>query len=167
MDERTDQAAKDKVVALVKSVDFALLTTRSADDGAMHSRPMAWRSIEPDGQLWFFSKGASRKVAELRADPNVTVSFADPRHQNFVTITGQATVVEDRDVVEARWLELYRPWFPGGPQDPAVVAIRIDAEHAEYWDNPTNPLVYAFGYVRAVATGKAAKPGDVGAVKLG
>jgi len=42
----------------------------------------------------------------------------------------------------------------------------VNAEHAEYWDNPTSVMVYAVGYVKAVTTGKPAKAGDVGVVEL-
>ena len=72
----------------------------------------------------------------------------------------------DRAKVKALWNEIYRAWFPGGPEDDNVVLIRVEAERAEYWDTPTSALVYAFGYVKAVVTGKPARAGDVGKVEF-
>jgi len=166
MDDQANEAGKRKVLELIGEMDYALLTTRGSDGAPLHARPMAYRSVERDGDLWFFTKRDSRKVRELHADPQVLVAFSDPRKQHFVSITGRAEIVADRDKVAAHWSEIYRAWFPGGPDDENVVLIRVHAEHAEYWDNPTSVMVYAFGYLKAVTTGKPARAGDVGAVEL-
>ena len=164
-DQDTD-AGRRKVLELVGSIDYALFTTRGDDGAPLHARPMAYRKVEDDGDLWFFTKKSSRKVEELTADPQVLVSFADPKKQHFVSITGRAEVVADRPKVEALWNEIYRTWFPGGPKDDNVVLIRVRAEHAEYWDTPTSAMVYAFGYIKAVATGKPSHAGEVGVIEL-
>ena len=44
--------------------------------------------------------------------------------------------------------------------------IRVEAESAEYWDTPTSAVVYAFGYLKALATGKPSHAGEVGTVAL-
>lgn len=159
-------AGRRKVLELIKSIDYAVFTTRGSDDAPLHARPMAYRSVEGDADLWFFSKKDSRKAKEIEADPQVLVSFADPRAQHFVSLTGRADIITDRTVVREKWSEIYRAWFPGGPDDEQVVAIRVRAEHAEYWDTPTSALVYAFGYVKAITTGKPSHAGDIGEVEL-
>ena len=165
MDNDTD-AGRKKVLELIDGIDYAVFTTRGSDGAPLHARPMAYRKVEGDGDLWFFTKKDSRKVEEISADPQTLVSFADPSHQTFVSITGRSTVVADRARVKALWNEIYRAWFPGGPEDDNVVLIRVEAEHAEYWDTPNSALVYAFGYVKAVVTGKPARAGDVGKVEF-
>ena len=165
MDKETD-AGREKVLELIDGIDYAVFTTRGSDGAPLHARPMAYRKVEGDGDLWFFTKKDSRKVKELSADPQTLVSFADPGHQTFVSITGRSEVVADRAKVKALWNEIYRAWFPGGPEDDNVVLIRVEAERAEYWDTPTSALVYAFGYVKAVVTGKPARAGDVGKVEF-
>ena len=161
-----DEAGRSKVLELIDSIDYALLTTHAQDDAGLHARPMAYRSVEADGDLWFFTKSDSRKAGEIRADPRVVVNFADPQHQHFVVIAGRAAIVADRAVVKERWSELYRAWFPGGPDDPNVVALRISAEKAEFWDTPTSAVVYAFGYAKALISGKPSRAGEVGTVDL-
>ena len=159
-----EDAGRLKVMTLVKSMDYAIFTTRSVEGAALHARPMAYRSIEGDAELWFFSKKSSRKAEEIEAQPDVLISFADPRAQHFVSISGRAEIISDRGIVESRWSEIYRAWFPGGPSDENVIAIRVTAEHAEYWDTPTSAMVYAFGYLKAIATGKPHRAGDIGRV---
>ena len=166
MSDQDAEAGRRKVLELVESIDYALFTTRSAEGAPLHARPMAYRKVEGDGDLWFFTKKDSRKVEELTSDPQVLVSFADPKKQHFVSITGRAEVVAERAKVESLWNEIYRTWFPGGPRDDNVVLIRVRAEHAEYWDTPTSVATYAFGYIKAVATGKASHAGEVGTVEL-
>jgi general stress protein 26 len=152
-----DEAGRRKVLELVKGIDYAVFTTRGRDGAPLHARPMAYRQVEGDGDLWFFSKKDSRKAQEIGDDPHVLISFADPRQQHFVSITGRAEIVTDRALVRDKWSEIYRAWFPGGPGDENVVAIRIHAEQAEYWDVPTSAVVYAFGYLKAVTTGEIGK----------
>lgn len=165
MDNDAD-AGRRKVLELIDGIDYAVFTTRGSDGAPLHARPMAYRKVEGDGDLWFFTKKDSRKVKEIAADPQTLVSFADPGHQTFVSITGRSEVVADRARVKALWNEIYRAWFPGGPEDDNIVLIRVEAEHAEYWDTPNSVLVYAFGYVKAVVTGKPARAGDVGKVEF-
>ena len=46
MQEKTDKASKDKVLELIKDVDYAMLGTREGGSGTMHSRPMAFRAAD-------------------------------------------------------------------------------------------------------------------------
>jgi general stress protein 26 len=161
-----EDAERRKVLAMIKSIDYAVFTTAGRDGAPMHARPMAYREVEGDGDLWFFSKRDSRKAKEITADPAVLISFADPKEQHFVAITGRAEIIADRAVVKEKWSEIYRAWFPGGPSDDNVVAIRVHAEKAEYWDTPTSAVVYAFGYLKAVTTGQPSRAGEIGKVDL-
>ena len=165
MGSQDAEAGRRTVIELIEGIDYALFTTQGTSDDPLHSRPMALRKVEDDGDLWFFSKKDSRKVKELIADPQVLISFADPKKQNFVSITGRAEIVAERAKVAAMWSEVYRAWFPGGAEDTNVVLIRVRAEQAEYWDTPTNAMVFAYGYVKAVATGKPSRAGEVGKVE--
>ena len=161
-----EEAARSKVLELINGISYAVFTTRGSDGAPLHGRPMAYRQVDSDGDLWFFSKRGSRKAKEIEADPAVLISFADPKAQHFVSITGQAEIIADRAVVREKWSEIYRAWFPGGPGDEDVVAIRIHAERAEYWDTPTSAVVYAFGYLKAITTGQASHAGEIGKVDL-
>ena len=166
MNDASDEAGRRKVLELIKGIDYALFTTCAKDGGELHARPMAYRAVEDDGDLWFFTKAESRKVADLRADPTTLVGFADPKKQHFVTISGTSEIVTDTAEKAHRWSEIYRAWFPGGPEDEAVVLIKVKASRAEYWDTPTSAVVYAYGYLKALTTGQPARSGDIGAVSL-
>ncbi len=151
---------------MIGGIDYALFTTQGTGGDPLHARPMALRKAEDNGDLWFFSKKDSRKAKELGADPEVLVTFADPKKQRFVAVSGRAEIVADRSRVEAMWSEVYRAWFPDGAKDENVVLIRVEAERAEYWDTPTGVMTYAFGYLKAVTTGEPSRAGEVGNVEV-
>ena len=165
MDVRADAEAREKVMDLVKQARFAMFGTYDAN-GNNHSRPMAAVSHEHGDELWFFCRSDSRKVREIGADPRVTIDYCDDSNQNYVSVLGRATVIEDRAKAKELWMEPLRTWFPEGTDDPHVRLIRVDMETAEYWDSPSSLIVHGFGYLKAVATGEPPAPGDIAQVRM-
>ncbi|MCP8937869.1 pyridoxamine 5'-phosphate oxidase family protein [Alsobacter sp. SYSU M60028] len=165
METRTDQAARDKVLELIRDTHIAMLASRG-EGGRMHARPMGVNTAEFDGTLWFFTDAESPKVDELRRDPEVLVTFSDEKSQNYVSITGRAEIVRDPTKAKALWSEAMRTWFPKGSDDPRIALLKVDVEVAEYWDSPSSTMVYAYGYLKAVTTGERPHPGDTGTVRF-
>ena len=168
MDVRADAEAREKVHALMKKATFAMFGTYD-ERGDAHARPMVASDHDDErggGALWFFTRYDSRKIAELQADGRVTLSYADPKGQNYVSAIGRAQIVRDRAKVEDLWSEPLRTWFPDGPSDDAIALIRVDLERADYWDSPSSTAVYAYGYVKARLTGEPPSPGEVAQVKM-
>ena len=168
MDVRADAEARAKVHALMKDATFAMFGTYDAQGNA-HARPMVASAHDDDaegGALWFFTRHDSRKIAELQADGRVTLSYADPKAQNYVSAIGRAQIVRDRAKVQDLWSEPLRTWFPDGPSDESIALIRVELDRAEYWDSPSSAVVYAYGYAKARLTGEPPSPGDVAQVKM-
>jgi len=153
-----------KIWAMIQDIGYAMLT--SDDGGVLRSRPMAASQTDFDGVLWFFTRASSHKVTEVQGDPRVNVSYSDPAHQNYVSLSGSARLVRDRADIDAHWSEPMRTWFPQGKSDPDIALLRVDVSQAEYWDAPNSTMVHAYGYVRAVLTGQSPDPGDHGTVRL-
>ena len=147
-----------KIWDLIKDTKFAMLT--SEDGGQLRSRPMAVSQSGFDGTLWFFTKASSHKVDEVEADHRVGVSFSDPSAQNYVSLSGSASLVQDRAAIDAHWTELLATWFPKGKDDPDVALLKVEVTQAEYWDTPSSAMVHAYGYVKAKLTGEAPHPGE-------
>jgi general stress protein 26 len=147
-----------KLTELIEDIRIAMLTT-AMPDGTLRSRPMATQQTETDGDLWFFTRASAAKAEEIRANPHVNVSYAAPRENHYVSVSGTATLVRDRDKMEQLWDQLYKAWFPQGLEDPDLALLRIDVERAEYWDAPSGTMAEIAGFVKAAATGR---PADVG-----
>ena len=130
-----------KVATLMADLDLCMLTT-VARDGTLHSRPMSNNGeVEFDGSLWFFTDDATRKVQEIEQNPRVSVSFAAPDRGLWLALEGRAEIVRDDDLKEKLWLTELERWFAHGPDDDAVVLIRVRAERAEHWGSAGDGVV--------------------------
>ncbi|MDX1541227.1 MAG: pyridoxamine 5'-phosphate oxidase family protein [Geminicoccaceae bacterium] len=159
----TPGEARKKVIDLIEDVGFAMLATH-APGGAMHARPMVAKRGSSEGELWFFTYADSRKVREIRSEPRILLTYAEPKGQDYVSLNGTAEVVQDAGKVKELWREPLRTWFPKGPEDPEIALLKVEIVDAEYWDSPSSAMVYAYGYAKARLTGEPPKPGDVGKV---
>ncbi len=141
-----------KLQELLAEFDVAMLATRSAE-GELRARPMALAEVEPDGTLWFLTDRHSGKVDELQRDAHVVVTMQS--RSKFVSLSGTAEPVEDRQRVARIWKAEWQAWFPGGQDDPNLVLLRVDGHAGEYWDNSgTSGVKYLVEVGKALVTGK-------------
>ncbi|GAC1345356.1 MAG: pyridoxamine 5'-phosphate oxidase family protein [Acetobacteraceae bacterium] len=158
MSDTSQTEAKQKLWSMMKDIRFAMLTT--ADGGHLRARPMVAAQSEFDGTLWFFTRVSSHKVDEVNSEHQVGVTYADGGHQNYVSLSGRASLVRDRAAIDQHWSEAMRTWFAKGKEDPEIALLKVTVEAAEYWDAPNSTMVHAYGYVKAVLTGSSPHPGD-------
>ena len=143
----------EKLRALVKDIDFCMLTTAD-QDGTLHSRPMSTQQAEFDGDLWFFTEANSAKVGEVQRDQHVNVSYSDPDKNCYVSVSGIAQVMRDQAKIKELWSPVLRAWFPKGPDDPNLALLKVTVNQAEYWDDTSSSMVQFFKMVKAAVTGK-------------
>ena len=140
---------------LIKDIRIAMVTT-AGDDGELHSRPMYAQQTEFDGDLWFATSKSSSLVRELRDHTKILATFSDPGDQRYVVVRGEGFVRHDQAKIEELWNPTMKAWFPGGPTDPDIALVRVDAQRAEYWDSPAAPVRWV-QFVTALATGSRPK----------
>ena len=119
-----------------------------------------------DGRLWFFMSRDSDPVDDLRADPGVVVSYADPASDTYVSVSGNAVEVDDMDKKKYFWNKMTEAWFPGGPTDPNVALIAVDIIHANFWDTKESKVVQLAAIAKAVVMGKPPQIGEQGEVRM-
>lgn len=147
------QESIKKLGELIKDVKTAMLTTM--DWGVLRSRPMATQDFEFDGDLWFFTSLETHKVEEIEKDRRVNISYAAPDKNIYVSVTGSASIVQDRNKIEEYWNPIYQAWFPEGKDDPNLILLKVSAEQAEYWNYSSGILVQALNFVKAIVTGES------------
>jgi general stress protein 26 len=159
-DETPNNMTRDQMVAkvaeLIKDINVAMLTTE-AEDGLLHSRPMATQKTEFDGTLWFFTGLSTGKISEIDWNPEVNLSYSDGSANKYVSVSGTAEIVDDRAKKEELWSDIYKAWFPQGLDDPDLCLMKVEVTFAEYWDVPSGKMVQAFGFLKALATGERLK----------
>ena len=159
------QAAIEKVAELLDGARIAMLTTVT-EAGELRSRPMAMQSIDFDGDLWFFTEANSWKIEEIDSEPEVNVAVVDTDHQRYVSLSGMAEMVRDREKIRELWSPMVKAWFPGGPDDPNLALLKVEISGAEYWDGPGSKVVQLLGIAKATLTGQKFEAGDHGTVSL-
>ncbi|MCZ2827574.1 pyridoxamine 5'-phosphate oxidase family protein [Modestobacter sp. VKM Ac-2986] len=152
-----------KVAELISGQRIAMLTT-SAPQGTLTSRPMALQEVEFDGDLWFFAERSSRKVGHLDAHPEVNVTVGSG--STWVSLTGRAVVVDDPAKKRELWNGGVEAWFPDGPDDAAIVLIKVEGSSAEYWDTPGGRIATALSFAKAKVTGQPYDGGENETVRL-
>jgi general stress protein 26 len=157
----------DALGARIASVRIAMLTTVDAD-GHLVAHPMTRQDIDPDGNLWFFTSDASSLWQHVAAHAHVNVSFANPDDYVYVSVSGHAEQVRDRDRMRQLWNPFVAAWFPDGVDDPHLALIRVHAHTAEYWDAHGGRMVQLFRMAKAAVTGHPprAEPGEHGTLHL-
>ncbi len=158
--EMTHDEKLHKIRDLVKDIDFCMLTTLN-ESGDLHSRPMSVNGeVEFDGDLWFFTYGASHKVHEIEGDHRVNASFAQPKSQTYVSLSGKAELVRDKDKIKELWQPSLKAWFPDGVDTPDIALLKVHVEHAEYWDSPSSGIAHAIGFAKAIITRDKSNVGE-------
>ncbi|GAA1888786.1 pyridoxamine 5'-phosphate oxidase family protein [Lapillicoccus jejuensis] len=147
---------------IMKSERTAMFTT-VAPDGALHAAPMTTQEAEFDGDAWFLVHRESETVTNLQAQPKVNVTWAGATA--WLSVAGTASVVEDAAKKDELWNEMTEAWFPDGKDDPAVVAVKVEGESAQYWDSPGRARMLV-SMLKARVTGSTPDAGDSDTVDL-
>jgi general stress protein 26 len=162
----------DELWKLVDGIETAMLTTRRAD-GHLVSRPMATQRRASGAHFWFATTKDSPKVREIAAESRVNLAYYKDRTREWVSVSGEAAISDDRGKIHELWAPDWKAWFEdeggekdGGPDDPRIVLIGVTAVTAQYMTlNKPQPLVL-FEVVKGMVTGKAPDVGDVKEIPL-
>jgi len=120
-------------ISLLRKFSTAMLVTHTGDHG-FHARPMAFAEIEDDGRLWFITSADTAKVHEIEMDSQVHI-IAQNSHSAFLSLSGRASIIADREKIADLWSEPFRVWFPEGKDDPHIELIAVRPERGEFWDS--------------------------------
>ena len=150
----------EKLKEMIKDIDLCMLTTVDESDD-LHSRPMSLNGdVDDQGNLWFFTSSNSHKASEIERTPNVNVSFIDTDQQHYVSISGDAELVHDKQKIKELWKPVLKAWFPDGPDQSDVALLKVKVKKAEYWDTPSSTIAQAISFVSAIFTGKQVEMGE-------
>jgi general stress protein 26 len=134
----------------IQNIGTCMLVTYDGED--MRARPMRGIARPDENAVWFISDAHSEKDDELAAHPRACLTFADMKDQNFVSLSGSVTRVDDRAIVAELWNEAAEAYFPNGKDDPSVILLKFVAAKGEYWDSPSNPIILAIKFLQAKMT---------------
>ena len=156
---RTDhQQDLELLKNLIRRIEYAMLATRAAK-GSIVSRPVQTLGVDDDASIWFFTSRKSRKVAQIRRDSHVELSYSDGANKTFISVTGKAELVVDQQKDIELWKMGQTIFFPGGPSDPALLLLRVEPQAARIWDGNESPIAILRKFAAAVLRSEAADLG--------
>jgi len=148
----------DRVWTLIDDIPVAMVVTHDGRGQNMRARPMAIRPRREEGAIYFLTDADAPKAAEVGSKNTVCLALADNKSQKYVSITGHAEIIDDRDRVKQIW-SMYDKAFWSDKNDPRIRILRVTPESAEFWEG-AGRVVTAVKLAAAIASGERMNVGD-------
>jgi general stress protein 26 len=148
----TPAEAMNRVWELAKEIDICMFVTWDGEYN--RARPLSARVFREQHAIYFLVNEDSAKNEQLSKFPKVTLAWSDNRHYKYVTISGSATVTNDREKIAGLWEKTDAAWWDNA-EDPDIRLITVEPHEGELWDSP-GLVVATVKLVVAAVTG--AKP---------
>lgn len=155
---------KSDLFEIINNLEIGMLV--SENESELRSRPMKFFTDEETNHLWCLTKFGSEKVYEIATDSDVNVSFACPKSQNYVSVSGKAYVRRDSEKIDMMWSDAMAVWFDCDKSDPNIAAIQVVPSTAEYWDGKSSTIARMWEIAKAKVTGDKPDMGDSAKVRL-
>lgn len=187
--DKTDAEIIDRVWELAEDIDFCMFVTWASEHapsgeeagrrpaesgeghetygrmaGAMQARPLSSRVRRDEHAIYFLVSATGHKNAQIEEFPVVNLAYADTKGMDYVSISGRATLSNDRAKIHALWSAFDKAWWDD-ERDPDIRLITVTPERAELWDSPGR-LVAFTTMLTAAVTGNKPEFGDNATVRL-
>src|ERR1700756_165462 len=131
----------------IAAVPVCWLATRSLEGGT-NARAVNSSAGSAGSDQWtrrFLVRRSSRKVAEMRAAPSVTLAFQHPSGERYVALGGRATIIENVAEMRTMWRSDLDAHFPPGFADANMIVIRVDVDRIEVHVRGLTPAPFGHG----------------------
>jgi len=93
------------------------------EDDKPQARILAYFSPEDDWKIWLGTSTNSRKVVQVKNNPNVMVFFYDPEGRSYVSVAGKARVVDEPELKKKYWKEGWKKYYPEPEKDYILMEV--------------------------------------------
>ncbi|MBG1231593.1 pyridoxamine 5'-phosphate oxidase family protein [Aestuariivirga litoralis] len=156
------QEVTDRIWELAEKIDICMFTTW--DGKQPRARPLSARVFREEHVIHFLVDEEGAKNAQIDQNPIVTLAWADNSAYKYVTITGRASVKNDRDLIADLWEKTDKAWWDD-ETDPSIRVITVSPTEGELWDSPSK-LVAMTKMIAAALTGAKPDMGDNAKTRL-
>jgi len=137
--------------ATLAEMTHCWVMTPTASDG-IHARVVEPIAAAPDDGDWiisFATSARSRKATEIERAGRLTLGYERHSDHSYVALYARAALVVERSAIRARWCEAWQPYFPGGPEDPNLIIVRLAVDRIEVCVPGVSPEPFGSRYVAA------------------
>jgi len=151
--------AKDvgRVWALIKEIPVAMVVTHDGRGQQIRARPMAAHPAQEEGAIFFLTDADSLKASEVEGNNSVCLAFADNNSRKYVSITGRADVVDDKNRIKQLYSVYDKAFWPDD-NDSRIRILQVIPESAELWEG-AGRVVTALKLVAASLSGERTELG--------
>jgi general stress protein 26 len=131
----------------IAAVPICWLATRSLEGGT-NARAVNSSAGAPGSDEWarrFLVRRSSRKVAEMRTAPSVTLAYQHASGDRYIALGGRAAIVEDVAEMRTLWPIELDARFPAGFADANMIVIRVDVDRIEVHARGLTPEPFGHG----------------------
>lgn len=129
------------------------------DHGLLRARPMAPVAMEEDHAVWFVTDLRDAKDNEIASAPDVCLAFKDGADHFYLSVSGEARMVDDRAKLRQIWTSDMEALYPGGPDDPNAGLMKVSPRRAEYWQRD-NSILTGFKTAKAILAEERVELGE-------
>ena len=144
---------KDSLLTLartiIKSAQSQTLITVD-ENGKPQARIMSKILPEDNMVIWLGTSPRSRKVQQIKHNPNVMVFYYETKGLSYVSVAGKARIVNDADKKKQYWKEGWEKYYPDPDKDYVLIEVtpeRIEMVSYKYnlfWDSNGKPHFIEF-----------------------
>ena len=138
----------DRAWELMKDIGFCMLCTKQSED--IRARPMSAHVVKDENAIYFLTDVRGHKDDEIESRPDVTLAFANPSGQKYVSLIGAANVSNDRQKIHELWSTPAKAWWKD-ENDPNIRVLTINPKSAEFWDSPGTVISYVKMFAAAMS----------------
>jgi general stress protein 26 len=128
----SDDAQEARIIVVAREImdaaHFAALISLD-ESGQPRARTMDPFPPEADMTVWMATNAASRKVEQIRRDPRVTVYYFDSAGLGYVSLMGEARIVDDPEEKERRWKPEWEDFYPD--RESSYILIEVSPNRLE------------------------------------
>jgi len=133
-------ALLNAATATIASARYCWLLTMRGNRGRV--RPMGQLPHVPGQDPWvlsFLTRGTSRKVADIRRNERLCLTFQNDGADAYVALSGAATILDDPATVQLRWKTRYNVHFPTEAERACALFLSVAIDSMELWIRGVTP----------------------------
>ncbi len=88
---------------------------------------------DEDFLIYMLTSHSSDKMQQIRANSKVSVYFCNSAEFHTLLLVGNAEEIDDLDLKKRIWQDDWKIHWPGGPEDPEFIMLKLLPARAKGW----------------------------------
>ena len=152
-DKPNQEISRDSLLTVARTIiDSARCRTFITVDenGKPQARAMSPFPPEENMVIWLGTNPRSRKVKQIKNNPNVVVYYYDTKGRSYVSVAGKARIVNDPEKKAHYWKKSWTRFYPDPDKDYTLIEVtpkRLEIcsfKYKLFWDLTGKPAFVEF-----------------------